>query len=378
MTEIKVSDCYSPEFISVSTDESISTALTKMKKYNLKEIPVTEKNTLIGIIKYSDITTKKQSLSATAKHLVVKVPQITTEDTLIKVSKILFDCGLNTIPVVEKKNIIGIISRQDIMNESKKIKEIQFLSVRDIMNSIVYSINENENIGKARDIMRKNKIQVLPVLNKNNKLSGIVNIRDITSTFLDAEYSKSSYGEKSGEKTPIDIEVKSIMSTPITTDGNTNIINIIDLVAQSKTSSVIITEEDKPIGIVTDDDVLRFILKHKIEKGVYIQITGLENEEPSVLNVVYEIVEKYLRKTNRVVPIVSLLIHITRHSQRGNINKFSVHAKLQTKRKMFISQSVSQRYQWDMMKSLTDVMMHLDRQVKQYKKKMDKRTKTMI
>ncbi len=64
-----------------------------------------------------------------------------------------------------------------------------------------------------------------------------------------------------------------------------------------------------------------------------------------------------------------LLMHVATYYPKGKTAKYSVSAKLTTPRKLFISKSRAQLYQWDLMKSLDEVMSHLERMVRREKEK---------
>lgn len=157
-------------------------------------------------------------------------------------------------------------------------------------------------------------------------------------------------------------------SPPITVEQKANVGEVIDLMTKYRISSVIVEEKRKPIGIVTQADILGILAGLKERKGAYIQITGLE-EDPSVYNAMYEIIEKYLKRINKMLTPQMLLLHVTTYHSKGKTPKYSVSAKLTTPRKFFVSKSRAQLYQWDLMKSLDEVMSHLERMVRIEKEK---------
>jgi CBS domain-containing protein len=101
--------------------------------------------------------------------------------TLSQAAKIMSSNKISAIIYVSKGNIKGILTEKDLVrnfNKNKKIKEI--------MNPNVITITEEEDINKALELMRHNKIKKLPVVNKNT-LSGIITLTDIAANAEELE-----------------------------------------------------------------------------------------------------------------------------------------------------------------------------------------------
>ncbi len=79
------------------------------------------------------------------------------------------------IPVVNKYNeLVGIVTNRDLRFERDFNKP-----VNDVMTHEVITTNEFADFEKAADILQKYKIEKLPVVDKNNKLVGLITYKDI-------------------------------------------------------------------------------------------------------------------------------------------------------------------------------------------------------
>lgn len=83
--------------------------------------------------------------------------------------------GVNGLPVVKDREVVGIISRRDIMPIISTDPEIKVLEV---MTEKVVTINESTTPEEALDIAYENKVERLPVV-KDHKIVGILTIKDI-------------------------------------------------------------------------------------------------------------------------------------------------------------------------------------------------------
>ena len=92
-------------------------------------------------------------------------------DTIIAISQTKQGIAV----VLDEKTIVGVVTDGDVRRAMKSQQEGFFqLKVKDIMSSSPKTINENEKLTVAGDIMRKNSIHSLVVVNDKNELTGII------------------------------------------------------------------------------------------------------------------------------------------------------------------------------------------------------------
>lgn len=360
--KIKVSDCISKVVATTSPEDTISDVIGKMKQYDIYELPVVEKTKLLGWVSYTNlIKRRKLALTTSVKSIMVSPPELSSNDSIINAADVLFSTGFRTVPVVAKNELVGVVSRADIIKTAAKIKEIYNLPTHTIMSREPICLSEKDGVIKAKDTMRDMGVKNLPIVDDMNRLVGVVGLKDL-SEFFGA--SSKRIGAFTGEKIPLDIELKGLMtSNAVTAAPNTSLEDIATLMTKNNISSVIITENNKPTGIVTHADILQLIASFKSREGVHVQISGLE-EEPSVYDAMYEMIEKSLRKINKMLPPQMLLIDVTKYKPKEKVAKYALRAKLYTSKGLFISSSRSQLSQWDLMKSLDEVLAHLERQIR--------------
>jgi CBS domain-containing protein len=113
------------------------------------------------------------------------------------------------------------------------------------------SINENKPTYNAIELLAKNNIGALPVLNDNMELSGIISERDVIreiSNNLSVDFKKSN--------------IKSIMTSEvITINKKTKSETIMDIMSKNKIRHIPIVENKLLIGIVSIGDVVKRLLE---------------------------------------------------------------------------------------------------------------------
>lgn len=123
-------------------------------------------------MKVKDIMTKS-ACSVNASHHLNEAAYLMWE----------FDCGC--LPVSdEESRIIGVVTDRDIcMAAYTKGLPIEAILVCTAMSATVYSCSEQDSVESAEDMMRHHQVRRLPVLDKKQKLIGVLSLNDIALAY---------------------------------------------------------------------------------------------------------------------------------------------------------------------------------------------------
>jgi CBS domain-containing protein len=140
--------------------------------------------------------------------------------------------------------------------------------VRDVMTKNVLSITKYESIIHVADILTEHNISGLPVVDKENKVIGIISQADILSmvgvsrehTFKDLL--KYMLGERLPERRIGDL-VGDIMTSPALTIGpDMNIAEAVKMMDEKRIRRLTVADEKNTlIGILTRADILKAVIK---------------------------------------------------------------------------------------------------------------------
>ncbi|CAI8187002.1 MAG: IMP dehydrogenase [Flavobacteriaceae bacterium] len=99
--------------------------------------------------------------------------------------------SIGGIPIVDKDHkLLGIVTNRDLRFEKNNARPIS-----EVMTSgNLVTVSEGTSLSQAEDILQQNKIEKLPVVNKEQKLVGLITFRDITKLTLKPIANKDAYG----------------------------------------------------------------------------------------------------------------------------------------------------------------------------------------
>lgn len=102
---------------------------------------------------------------------------VATEDTVVQAARAMTERRVRSAAVIDGASVIGIVTVNDVM---KKVvaanRDPNTTRVRDIMSSPALSIGVNTPVAQAADMMRKNHIRHLAVLDERGTLVGMLSL----------------------------------------------------------------------------------------------------------------------------------------------------------------------------------------------------------
>jgi CBS domain-containing protein len=89
--------------------------------------------------------------------------------------------NVGVLPVVEGKKPIGVITDRDItLRAVAEGADVNKTTVRDVMTRDLYFVYEDQTTKEACELMEKNKVRRLIVLNREGALAGVLTLNDVT------------------------------------------------------------------------------------------------------------------------------------------------------------------------------------------------------
>lgn len=122
----------------------------------------------------------------------------------------------------------------------------------ELMNRDVISVAPHESVVMAIEMMQEHNIRHLPVLDKDQKIEGILSDRDTRQVLAILQVMGITLEQARG-----DLKVSEFMTTQIqTTSPDTDAVHAAQTMLDNKIDCLLITVDNKLSGILTDSDIL--------------------------------------------------------------------------------------------------------------------------
>ncbi|MFH0929594.1 MAG: CBS domain-containing protein [Candidatus Aenigmatarchaeota archaeon] len=372
---MKVKDIMSTDIAYVSPEDNVSSVISLIEKNCFREILVLEDNKLKGIVYSKEIANKgiNDPSRIKVRTIMGHMPATLKADhEADEAAKLILRTGLRALPVLENQKVVGVVSMHDIVDMAAKGKAFRQTKAEAVMSTAVI-VGEEDDMGTVRLLMREKNISRIPVVDGKKKLSGVVTIFDLLKAVKPKE--RMTFYSMAAEKvTVMGIPLSVVMNKHPTTVEKKNPLNdAVSLMRKYETDGVIVVEDNVPIGVVTEKDLLEFYVSGLKQKGMNYQISGLVDEDDFVVNTVDRMIRDSLQKLSKMVRAEFFFLHVKRYDKGGRI-KYSIRTRLRAEKGFYVSKA----YSWDLRSAVDEAMDKLDKIVIKNKKTKRDRLKEML
>lgn len=114
---------------------------------------------------------------------------LSSNDSLEKAWKLKETLQFSSFPVVQGKKLVGIATRRDFLFENNPRKKVSEIMTRKVV-CAPFGISSE----KAQEIMHKNRIEKLPLVNEKKELVGLITLQDLEKKQVNPNAVKDSEG----------------------------------------------------------------------------------------------------------------------------------------------------------------------------------------
>ncbi len=363
ITDLKVHDFMSMDLVTAGPNEALSKIIGMMKENDIHEIPIVRKKELLGMVTLIEIARRRDLPPTTkAEKLLVTAPTVSPDDDLPLVAERMMGANMRALPVCDKKRLVGLISRTDLTRALADVQEIEDVPVKDVMSSSPMCVGDEADVSEARHIMAQLHERSVPVVDEKRRIVGVIGLKDLTAFFASSKQ-KEGKRDMIGRKSAPKAVVKSLMRSPaITLSPESKLGQALKLMLRNDISSVVIEEDQEPIGLVTKADVLEVVASFREKQELLVQISGLE-EQPDVYEQIYEMVQKGMKRIAGIVTPKILSIHVVKYKGDGDRTKWSLRCRLTTSKGL----EYAKHFDWDLFIALDGLLDQLENRIKKEK-----------
>jgi predicted transcriptional regulator len=343
MSSIPVDNVFSKSFSTVNENDPLSRCLELFKKEMPPVIAVLDdKGKYAGVISRRwVIRSRLDPSTAKVKSLMRPAPKVSKEVSLGKAARLMIESGVRQLPVFEKNKLVGFVTDEDIIHGAVT-QEWGSTPVEKIMTKAPQVIEANRSVGAVLSLFREHGVSHVPVVDQG-KLTGIISIQDIIEQiFLPRQ--KQTQGEIVGEKVPVlSIPAKGIMAQPvITVASDVSLREAEKKMHAQNVSCLVVLSKERLAGIVTKLDFLEPISQlETVARKLTVQF-GVKGVavNPDQQGFMMDEFEAFARKYNDALELGTLFVYMKTHgTNHKGVPLLHCRLQLRTVRGSFFSSS---------------------------------------
>ena len=253
---------------------TVSKVIGALRDLNAYEVfvPMSSK---VGMITARDLLSVT-NLETKVEALLKYVPRLAPTSTISEAARVMMDYRIRALPIVEDDEVAGEVKSLSILNAMMELHS-KTIKVKSIMTANPITIDEEDLVSKARNIMVRRRIDHLPVL-AEHKLTGILTSNHIAASMIPPE------GVERGirgldEQKKLNFPVRDLMDRRVLTCNlDDDVLTVLrKMLDQHATYALVTLWGEELQGIIAHRDYLKLLAEPEKEE-VPIYIIGLPDD----------------------------------------------------------------------------------------------------
>jgi CBS domain-containing protein len=272
-----ISDIVSTDYVTLSPDTPVSKLAGTFEDPDVPGV-VVHGDAFEGVVTRRRLVTSHHQPNEKVGSLVWHVPRLSPDEDVREVARLMVDGDSDLLPVFEGRELVGVVTATDVLRAVEPF--LDAATVRDVFTPDLVTVAPDATFGEALHVLREQGFTHLPVVEADDAV-GILSLYDVTPLTVrsversqggdpggtdsyggdlsaNAGRTRGGFGAREGERTRVlDLPVRDVMVSPVRTIHPDATLD--DAVAEMFDvggSSLVVTENGDPFGIVTTTDVL--------------------------------------------------------------------------------------------------------------------------
>ncbi|CAD5978318.1 Autoinducer 2 sensor kinase/phosphatase LuxQ [Planktothrix agardhii] len=212
--------------------------------------------------------TKTELRSAIVRNPLIVAPDTTVRDAITQMSALHTQCSTSTrdnhpldelhlearsscVLIAENQKLLGILTERDVVRLSTEKRSLESLPVREVMAHPVVTLYESAftDLFFVINLLKQHRIRHLPILNDQDQIVGLLTHETLRQTSRPTDLLR------------LRLVAEVMIANVVSVSPNSPILQIAELMAKHRVSSVVIVQEQDslfiPIGFVTERDLVQ-------------------------------------------------------------------------------------------------------------------------
>ena len=351
-----ISDIISDDYIALSPDTPSSKLAGQFADSDVTGVLVVG-DEFEGVVTRKQLATSHHQPTEKIGSLVWHVPRLEPDENVRTVAQLMLDSDSHLLPVFEGSELVGVVTADAILETVQPY--LDTTRVRDAYTPDLVTVDPTTTLGTALHVFRDNDITHLPVVDTESPV-GILSLYDVTNFSVRAvEQSQGGessgidpsggtlsggrsrgggFGAREGETARLlDLPVRDSMVSPVRTiEPEATLEAAIDEMFGVGASSLVVTDNGQPFGILTTTDILD-ALTWEAPGNRAVQVYGTEHIDDLQYDDIVATVEKFDRRDEDMT-VIDTKIHFHKHDEKHRGTPLLLaRVRLHTDRGLFIA-----------------------------------------
>jgi len=175
------------------------------------------------------------------------VAVVDAEATIHDALKIMSERAISCVVIISHNEPVGILTERDVVFAANWFLGQPELLVKEVMNKPVMTSSEDMTVGQAYQVFSKHKIRHLVVLDAKLDMVGIFTQTDLVRSLKKLIFNADS-------------DVSRLMTAQVLhVPAGVTARYALSLMARRSVSCIVVMEDDRPVGMFTERDVVRCV-----------------------------------------------------------------------------------------------------------------------
>jgi CBS domain-containing protein len=290
-----------------------------------------------GVVTRRQLATSHHQPDEKVGSLVWHVPRLEPREDVRRVAQLMIDSDAQLLPVFEGEQLIGVVTVDGILEAVESY--LDAATVADAATTELVTVTPETTVGEALHDFREHRITHLPVVEGDSAV-GIVSLYDVTDlTVREARQSRDGtpsgqdsfggslsasasrsrgggFGAREGElERVLDLPVRDVMVAPVRTIHPDATLDVaVAEMFEVGTSSLVVTDNGQPFGIVTKTDVLD-ALTWEAGGNRSVQVYGVDLLDDVQYDDIVAMVDKFDNRDDGM-SVLDAKIHLHEHDEK--------------------------------------------------------------
>ena len=295
----------------------------------LMDVPavlVTRNGKYVGLIDHRSFAGQgiRDPSAVRCENVIVKPPVLSETTGVIERISAFMLGHFKALPVVaEGDRPVGITTRVELLRDLLAEKLIPNDSVPELMSSPVYTVDSDDSIGKAMNVMKEKSTNKLVVMS-NGYPVGVVSDFDIGSWVTKPNMPTDRKSKESSRINVTELHISEFLRPDITSvEQDASLQDAVRRMVEKGASAVLVTAGKKPVGVLSSLDIFKRI-KEVAEAPEGITISGLDADDVGMYPHINDRISHVLGKFSRTFNIRSVSVHV---KEQKSTSVVSIHVE---------------------------------------------------